>query len=1067
MPDEIQGKDLSERPELLDYLRQKTLSLPEIEELEHLLHHSRKKYSQALALQLYDSLCEIGLEAYPSLGNHLVVLFSELLRVDIALKVFKRLAYHTAFSWNSLVIGYGDSDRALILYQKLLKENADISFSSYTFVVLLKTCAKLRDSQVGIEVHADIVRMGLLETDVFIGSALVDMYAKCGLLTRSQEVFDYLPVRDIVLWNALITAYANYEYGDRALHCFEKMQLHGFFPKDVTFVSTLKACTCMRDLRKGQQLHSRIKMFGLPEKNIVIGNVLIDMYIKCGALVKAHEVFERLEGRDVVSWNTLIMGYVEYGCDEEAIDCLDSMQHCNIIPDAVTFICGLKACGNLENIEKGQEIHVEIERKGLLKTDLVVGNALVDMYSRCGILYRAHEMIHSLPLKSTVTWNTLIAGYIDHGYNEKAVKCFMEMQLNPSTIPDGATLVSTLKACGSMGMQGKVIEIHVEAERRGFVKDDLLVGSTLVDAYAKCGSLSKSEETFERLQVRGIVAWTSLILGYIEHGYEDVALDCLQQMHHDGLSPDAVTYACILKACGNIKDSKRGQEIHREIDRLGLLRSDQVVVSALIDMYVKCSMLEKAREVFNKLHIRDAVTWNTLIKGYIDNEQSEEAIELYEQMQSENICASNVTYICILKACSNLGDIKKAEEIYAEISRIELLYHDPVLGNTLLDMYAKFGLLQKAQEVFDNIHTRDVVSWNALLTGYVEHGHPEEALNCFEQMEHDGVHPDNITLIYGLKACGSIGAIPKGCDIHAEIERLGLLETDISVGSNLVDMYGRLGEVERAQEVFDELRVQDVVAWTSLLGGYAENGYDEAVIGCIDEMQFAGINPDAFTFTWGLKACSSLGATDKGREIHAEIERRGLLERDLILGNVLLDSYVKFGLVAKAQQVFEKLPVRDVISWNSLIAGYAQLGESENAFCVLDGMLKEGLKPGPVTFTILLSACNRVGLLEKGQSYFELMSKDHGINPMLEQYTCMVELLGRGGKLDQATVLMKNSLLSADLAAWHAFLTSCTRMGDIKLGTRAFEQAMHLNKQHASSYVLISKLLLDNKGPTM
>ncbi|KAI5059686.1 hypothetical protein GOP47_0026005 [Adiantum capillus-veneris] len=1040
---------------------------PDFKDIQHLLQYCKKKGDQVLAWQVNIYLCEFGLETHRLLGNYLVSVLSEIGSIHLALNIFNRLAHRDDCSWNSLVTGNvlsGNPKKAVALYQELEKDST-INLSGYTFVALLKACTKLKDVDRGFEVHTAVARAGFLEKDVFVGSALVDMYAKCGLLTRAQEVFDYLPIRDVVSWNALINGYINHDRGKEALNVFEQMQQYGFSPTDVTYLSSLKACSCIRALEKGQQLHSKIEKLWLLKENKVVGNILVDMYAKCGLLSKAQEVFDELLVRDVVTWNTLINGYVEHGHDKEAIRCFNLMQRDVVFPDAVTFVCSLKACGNLKALDKGQEFHAEIDRKGLLETDLVVGNALVDMYARCGFLYQAHQLVNSLPIKSTIAWNALITGYVDQGYNKEGLECFKEMQLNNGVLPDAATFICTLKACGSMRMQDKVLEIHAEAARKGAFESDLLVGSTLVDAYAKCGSLCQAQEVFERLPQRGVVAWTALISGYCEYGHINEALKGLKQMQREGFIPDAVTYVCILKACGTTRDLEKGLEIHAEIDKLGLLSMNLLVASTLVDMYAKCGMLGKARIVFDKLPLRDVVTWNALIVGYTLHGQGEEAILLFERMQAEGLYVSSVTVIYVLKACSSIGNIDKGEATHAEISRIEALNGDLSIGNTLVDMYAKFGLVAKAQEVFNNLPSRDTVSWNALLTGYVEHGYAEEALDCFEQMQQDGVLLNNITLACCLKACGCIAAIVQGQHIHVEAERSGLLERDLSIGTNLVDMYAKCGIFTKAWEVFDKISVRDVVSWTALIAGYTEHGFAEDALNCLERMLLFGIYPDAFTYVWSLKACASLGATDKGQEIHAEVERKGLLEKDLIVGNALLDMYVKCGLLTKAQEVFDQFLERDVISWNSLLSGHTHLGDCENAFYVFDRMLGEGFKPGSGTFTIVLSACSRMGLFDKGQSYFQVMCKDHGIIPTLEHGTCMVDLLCRGGHLNQAILLIEKLSLNKELAVWHALLTSCTNWGNIELGSRAFQHAVCLNRQHATSYCFMSKLFLDKVEP--
>eukprot|EP00250_Pteridium_aquilinum_P009844 c18973_g3_i1 orf=3-605(+) len=200
------------------------------------------------------------------------------------------------------------------------------------------------------------------------------------------------------------------------------------------------------------------------------------------------------------------------------------------------------------------------------------------MYAKCGLPFQAQHVLDELPVKNTITWNALMAGYAKHGYNEAALQCFEQMQLDDIS-PDSATYICSFKASCSLGRQDKVCEIHAEVERNGLLKYDSLVGSTLVDTYVKCGLLARAQEVFDRLPLKSVLSWTTLISGYVENGHAEESLKCFEQMQLDGFSPDSVTYVCSLKACGSIKDSDKGEEIHTEIVRRKLFKGDLFVGS--------------------------------------------------------------------------------------------------------------------------------------------------------------------------------------------------------------------------------------------------------------------------------------------------------------------------------------------------------------------------------------------------------------------------------------------------------------------------------------------------------
>jgi pentatricopeptide repeat protein len=254
-------------------------------------------------------------------------------------------------------------------------------------------------------------------------------------------------------------------------------------------------------------------------------------------------------------------------------------------------------------------------------------------------------------------------------------------------------------------------------------------------------------------------------------------------------------------------------------------------------------------------------------------------------------------------------------------------------------------------------------------------------------------------------------------------------------------MYAKCGSLEKARQVFDLLPIHDVVSWNLMISGYVEHEHGEEALRCLEQMQAKGVAPDAVTFICSLKACGNTGAMEKAGEIHGEIERQGLLGTNLVIGNTLIDMYSKCGLLAKARGVFDLLPVRDVISWTALMAGYAQIGEYEKAFEMFEQMLQGGMSPNPVTFVVLLCACGRRGLFSKSQSYFEAMTEEHGIFPSLQHHSCMVDVFGRAGDLDAALTMIQRSPFSPNLVMWQSVLNACKKWGNVRCGQHAFVNA--------------------------
>ncbi|KAH7434235.1 hypothetical protein KP509_06G006800 [Ceratopteris richardii] len=544
----------------------------------------------------------------------------------------------------------------------------------------------------------------------------MDMYAKCGEPARAQEVFDELSKPDILAWNILVDLYSHQELNEKALNCIGRMKIDGISPDAVTFSCILKVSGAVTDVVSGKKVHSDIIKLGFLENNTILGNTLLDMYIKCGAYEEAMEVFNALPFRDVVSWNTLISGCFERGNDEYALECFDRMQHEGLYPDVVTFTYILKACGRVNAAYRGAEIHVEMVRNKMLEGCSVLGSALLDMYIKCGFLIKAQEVFDRLNVRNEVLWNSLIVGYGAHGHGEVGFQCFKRMQLE-GFFSNSVTFIGALKTCSNMAVPSKGHEVHAMLEIQGLVQKDLLVGSTLMDMYAKCGEPARAQEVFDELSKPDILAWNILVDLYSHQELNEKALNCIGRMKIDGISPDAVTFSCILKVSGAVTDVVSGKKVHSDIIKLGFLENNTILGNTLLDMYIKCGAYEEAMEVFNALPFRDVVSWNTLISGCFERGNDEYALECFDRMQHEGLYPDVVTFTYILKACGRVNAAYRGAEIHVEMVRNKMLEGCSVLGSALLDMYIKCGALARAQSVFDDLKFGDVVLWISLMAG--------------------------------------------------------------------------------------------------------------------------------------------------------------------------------------------------------------------------------------------------------------------------------------------------------------------------------------------------------------
>ncbi|KAI5070816.1 hypothetical protein GOP47_0015159 [Adiantum capillus-veneris] len=412
-------------------------------------------------------------------------------------------------------------------------------------------------------------------------------------------------------------------------------------------------------------------------------------------------------------------------------------------------------------------------------------------------------------------------------------------------------------------------------------------------------------------------------------------------------------------------------------------------------------------------------------------------------------------YISLLRACTKNKDLQRGTQLHDRILKQGLL---DSCADALVTMYAKCGALEKAKALLNSYHSRDVISWTALIAGYVRAGLCEDALACFEHMLHKGISPNAVTYACLLKACGILSAASKGKQFHEEILKQGLLQNDMVLGGALVDMYAKCGSLAKAQRVLENLTLRDVVSWSALIAGYVQQGQGQEALKCFECMRREGIHPNAVTYACILKACGILGDVGKGKQIHDEILSQGLLQNDFVLGGALVDMYAKCGDLARSQRVFDELPSRNVVSWCALIAGYAQKGQGEEALKCFDRMQNEGIPPNAVTMCCVLNVCSQLGLVEEGHMYFSNMGAKYGLQPAVEVYACMIDLLGRAGHLEKAVKLIRDMPSCNHSTIWHALLAACGKWGDVSVGRWAFWQAIQLDKRDGAAHILMANI---------
>ncbi|XP_044505242.1 pentatricopeptide repeat-containing protein At3g46790, chloroplastic [Mangifera indica] len=417
------------------------------------------------------------------------------------------------------------------------------------------------------------------------------------------------------------------------------------------------------------------------------------------------------------------------------------------------------------------------------------------------------------------------------------------------------------------------------------------------------------------------------------------------------------------------------------------------------------------------------------------------------------------TYELLLLSCSHHNSLSDAQNVHCHL--IDNGFdQDPFLATKLINMYAELDSIDQARQVFDETRNKTIYVWNALFRALSLAGCGEEVLTLYQEMNRMGVQSDRFTYTYVLKACVAsnclISLFKQGKEIHASILRRGY-GARVHIMTTLIDMYARFGCVRYASFVFNEMAVKNVVSWSAMIACYARNGMAFEALEVFREMimETHDLNPNSVTMVSVLQACAALAALEPGKLIHAYMLRRGL-DSILPVISALVTMYARCGKLGLGQRVFDLMEKRDVVSWNSLISSYGVHGFGKEAIKIFKEMICHGIQPSPITFVSVLGACSHSGLVEDGKMLFESMRKEHMISPSVEHYACMVDLLGRANKLEEAAKIIENMRIEPGPKVWGSLLGSSRIHCNVGLAERASKRLFELEPTNAGNYVLLA-----------
>lgn len=519
-----------------------------------------------------------------------------------------------------------------------------------------------------------------------------------------------------------------------------------------------------------------------------------------------------------------------------------------------------------------------------------------------------------------------------------------------------------------------------------------------------------------------------------------------------GVSNKPALYGALLQTCAAAAVSfGPGLQIHARVIKSGL-DTDGFVGNSLITLYFKSgSDIGETRRVFDGLFAKDVISWTSMISGYVKVGQCEDSLKLFWDMLGTGIEPNCFTLSAVIKACSGLGRVRLGWCFHGVVFR-HGFGSNRVISSALIDMYGRNCCLNEARRVFDELPEPDAICWTSVISAYTRNDMYEEALECFYYMQRNHLTPDNFTFGSVLTACGNLGWLKQGKQVHSKVITFGLCG-HVVVESSIVDMYGKCRSLDEAQHVFDRMINKNSVSLSALLGGYCQGGKFETVIQLFREMG----NADLYDFGTVIRACAGLAAVRPGKEVHCQYVRR-VGWRDVVIESALVDLYAKCGCTDFSYRIFVRMHVKNLITWNSMICGFAQNGRDTEALEIFDEMAKSGVRPDYISFVGVLFACSQTGLVDQGRKYFTSMTEEYGIKAGTEHYNCMVDLLGRAGLLEEAEKLVENAEYRDDPSLWEVLLSACTTSTNSASAERIAKKILELKPDHHLSYVVLANV---------
>ncbi|KAG2706471.1 hypothetical protein I3843_05G093200 [Carya illinoinensis] len=529
----------------------------------------------------------------------------------------------------------------------------------------------------------------------------------------------------------------------------------------------------------------------------------------------------------------------------------------------------------------------------------------------------------------------------------------------------------------------------------------------------------------------------------------------LKHMDEAGISVSPRSYKTLFETCGRLQALSDGKSIHDHLRRT-VKEPTGLLDNYVLRMYCDCGSLVDARKVFEEMLERNVVSWVIIMSAYAEEGILDEAIRLFSRMQGSvtEIRSSPSIYITLLRPLTKFSFLELGKQIHSHVIR-NGLGSNALVGTAIANMYAKCGWLEGAELVFDRMPEKNAVAWTGMMVGYTQAEKLDNALGLFVKMVNQGIEMDEFVFSIILKVCGGLEDLNVGRQIHGCSVKLGL-DSDVSVGTPLVDFYVKFGNFTSACRAFERISEPNDVSWSCIISGNCQIGEFEESVKIFKNLKSKGVVLNSFIYTSIFQACAALSDLNLGAQAHADAIKRGLVN---VYGeSAMITMYSRCGRLDYAYRAFASLDRPDTVAWTAIICGYACHGNATEALSFFNRMQDCGVRPNAVTFIGVLTACSHSGLVREGKQYLDSMRGEYGVVPTVDHYDCVVDIYSRAGLLEEALELIKSMPFEPDVMSWKSLLGGCWTHQNPELGKIAAKNLLQLEPDDTATYIVMFNL---------